>query len=183
MVTGRVPFQGQAMEVIRKHLAELPPPPRRFNPSLPPEIENAVLRALQKDRRQRFQSAPELAAAVSYRGRSPARRESTEQPPDLRAGVKPVTRLGLVITSGAQRGQRLSLTSDPTVLGRRSVNPGDPQISRHHAQIVVQGSAVWLEDLNSTNGTYHNGRRTFDRVLLQAGDEIRLGNTVLRVEG
>ena len=183
MVTGRVPFQGQALEVIRKHLAELPPPPRRFNPSLPPEVENAVLCALQKDRRRRFQSAPELAAAGSYRGRSPARRESTEQPPDFRAGVEPVTRLGLVITSGPQRGQRLSLTSAPTVLGRRSVNPGDPQISRSHAQIVVQGSAVWLEDLNSTNGTYHNGRQIFSRVLLQTGDEIRLGNTILRVEG
>jgi pSer/pThr/pTyr-binding forkhead associated (FHA) protein len=66
MVTGRVPFQGQALEVIRKHLTELPPPPRRFNPSLRPEIEQVVLQALHKDRRQRFQSAQELAAAVGY---------------------------------------------------------------------------------------------------------------------
>ena len=67
MVTGRVPFQGQALEVIHKHLTELPPAPRRFNPSLRPEIEQAVLQALHKDRRQRFQSAPDLAAAVGYR--------------------------------------------------------------------------------------------------------------------
>ena len=183
MVTGRVPFQGQALEVIRKHLTELPPPPRRFNPSLPPEIESVVLRALQKDPRRRFQSASELAAAVSYRGSSPVGKESKERPLSFRAGVEPVPGLGLVIASGPQRGQRLPLTSAPTVLGRRSVNPEDLQISRRHAQVVVQGGAVWLEDLNSTNGTYHNGRQIFSRVLLKGGDEIRLSNTVLRVEG
>lgn len=183
MVTGRVPFQGQALEVIRKHLTELPPRPRRFNPSLPPEIENAVLRALHKDRRQRFQSAPELAAAVGYRDRPQVAWESKEQPPGFRSGVEPVPVLGLVITSGSRRGQRIPLTSALTVLGRRGVNPEDLRISRRHAQVIVQGSTVWLEDLNSANGTYHNGRRIFGRVLLQGGDEIRLGNTILRVEG
>jgi len=182
MVTGRVPFPGQALEVIRKHLTELPPPPRRFNPSLPPEIENAVLRALHKDRRQRFQSALELAAAVGYRGRPPVRRESNEQPAGFRAGVEPVPLPSLTITSGPSHGQRIPLTAVPTVLGRRSVNPQDLQISRRHAQVVVQGSTVWLEDLNSANGTYHNGQRIFGKVLLKGGDEIRLGNTVLRIE-
>ena len=183
MVTGRVPFQGQALEVIRKHLAELPSPPRRLNPSLSPEIEAAVLRALHKDRRQRFQSAPELAAAVGYRYRSPVARRSKKQPPGFRTGAEPGPVLGLIIVGGSRRGQRIPLTPASTVLGRQSVNPADVQISRRHAQIVVQGGAVWLEDLNSANGTYHNGRRIFSRVLLKGGDAIQIGNTVLRFEG
>jgi len=182
MVTGRVPFQGQAMEVIRKHLTELPPPPRRFNPSLPPEIENAILRALQKDRRRRFQSALEFAAALGYRDKSSVTREGKKQPPSFQTSVETAPPLSLVITNGPLRGQKLLLTSALTVLGRQSVNPDDPQISRRHARIVVQGSVVWLEDLNSTNGTYHNGRRIFSQVLLKGGDEIRLGNTIVKVE-
>jgi serine/threonine protein kinase len=183
MVTGRVPFQGQSLEVIRKHLNEPPPPPRRFNPSLPPEIESAVLRALHKDRRQRFQSTSELATAVSYGGRSAASRENRKQLPGFRASMEPVPRLGLVVTNGPHRGQRLPLTNAPMALGRRRLNPQDMQISRRHAHVVVQGNTVWLEDLNSANGTYRNGQRVFGRVLLKGGDEIRLGNTILQVEG
>jgi serine/threonine protein kinase len=180
MVTGRAPFQGQALEVIRKHLTEPPPPPRRFNPNLPPEIETAVLRALHKDRRQRFQSAPELAAAVSYRGKPSISQESREQPLSFWTSAKPLP--VLIITSGSRRGQRIPLAPASTVLGRQSVNPGDVQISRRHAQVVIQGNAVWLEDLNSANGTYHNDRRIFGRVLLKGGDAIQIGNTILRFE-
>jgi len=59
----------------------------------------------------------------------------------------------------------------------------DRLISRQHARIIRRGQNLWLEDLNSTNGTYLNGQRIFEPVLLRAGDEIRLGASVLRVEG
>ena len=68
------------------------------------------------------------------------------------------------------------------VLGR---DPGadfvldDELASRRHAQIVGRGGGWFLEDLDSTNGTQHNGRRT-RRVALADGDTIRIGSTVLR---
>jgi len=183
MLTGRVPFQGQALEVIHKHLTELPLSPRRFNPSLPPAIENAVLCALHKDRRQRFQSAMELAVAVGYRGRPPGTQESREEPPTSRPVGEAELSVSLIITSGSRDGQRIPLIPPGVILGRQSVNPEDLQISRRHAQVLIQSGALWLEDLNSANGTYHNGRRVFGPVLLQGGDEIRVGNTILRLSG
>ena len=47
-------------------------------------------------------------------------------------------------------------------------------VSRHHAQISVEGSVCWIKDLNSTNGTFVNGRRIRRRPL-RDGDIINTG--------
>jgi type II secretory pathway predicted ATPase ExeA/pSer/pThr/pTyr-binding forkhead associated (FHA) protein len=47
-------------------------------------------------------------------------------------------------------------------------------VSRHHAQVTVEQGACWITDLNSTNGTYVNGRRVKKRIL-RDGDTIRIG--------
>ena len=62
------------------------------------------------------------------------------------------------------------------------VDPNDGLMSRQHARVFQQGQQFWLMDWKSTNGTYLNGQRIFDRALLQNGDEIRLGKNVLRFE-
>lgn len=56
-------------------------------------------------------------------------------------------------------------------------------ISRRHARIIRRGDAFYLEDLDSMNGTYLNrGKLSANTpVAFQDGDEIRLGNLVLRV--
>jgi serine/threonine-protein kinase len=61
MLTGSVPFQDDSsMSVLIKHLNEPPPPPRSRNPRLPVELEEAVLRLLEKDPARRFPSARDL---------------------------------------------------------------------------------------------------------------------------
>nr|NIN70144.1 FHA domain-containing protein [Anaerolineae bacterium]NIN99296.1 FHA domain-containing protein [Anaerolineae bacterium]NIQ82161.1 FHA domain-containing protein [Anaerolineae bacterium] len=62
------------------------------------------------------------------------------------------------------------------------IDPRDMLISREHARVFQQGQQLWLEDLDSTNGTFHNGRRIFGRVLLRDGDDLKLGNAVVRVQ-
>jgi pSer/pThr/pTyr-binding forkhead associated (FHA) protein len=56
-------------------------------------------------------------------------------------------------------------------------------VSRRHARIIRRGDEFYLEDLDSMNGTFLNGSRLpkHTPVLFQNGDEIRLGNLVLRV--
>lgn len=54
-------------------------------------------------------------------------------------------------------------------------------MSRQHAQIIIYGQTLWLEDLDSSNGTYLNNQRVFGRVPLQVGDELRLGGTLWRL--
>ncbi len=50
-----------------------------------------------------------------------------------------------------------------------------PKISRHHARVVVDGDDVTVEDLDSKNGTFVNGRSVTGPTSLAHGDELRLG--------
>lgn len=55
----------------------------------------------------------------------------------------------------------------------------DPNVSRHHARIVVGPQRAELEDLGSKNGTLRNGERIAGSVELNDKDEIRLGSATL----
>jgi pSer/pThr/pTyr-binding forkhead associated (FHA) protein len=55
----------------------------------------------------------------------------------------------------------------------------DVAASREHARIHVRGAGAAIEDLGSRNGTYVNGQR-ITAARLHPGDEIRIGDTVLR---
>ncbi len=58
---------------------------------------------------------------------------------------------------------------------------GDASVSRLHARIIREGKEYYLEDLNSTNGTFKNGLRLqpYEKRKLEAGDEIKCGRVVL----
>lgn len=62
-------------------------------------------------------------------------------------------------------------------IGRRSTNDvciPDLSISGTHAKITLQDGHAWLEDLNSTNGTYVNGQ-IISRHSISNGDDIMMG--------
>ena len=52
-----------------------------------------------------------------------------------------------------------------------------PGVSARHAELCWDGKAVWLRDLDSTNGTYVNGRRIGGATRITASDRVTLGNT------
>lgn len=56
----------------------------------------------------------------------------------------------------------------------------DASVSRIHARIYKEGSTVYLEDLNSTNGTFKNGLRMqpYEKRRLEEDDEIRFGKVL-----
>src|SRR4051812_27295075 len=65
MLTGRLPFDGDsAVTIALKQVAEPPVPPRAIVPSVPPELEAVVLRALAKAPAQRFQDADEMITVL-----------------------------------------------------------------------------------------------------------------------
>ncbi|HEX2571645.1 MAG TPA: serine/threonine-protein kinase [Polyangia bacterium] len=65
MVTGRLPFEGASgMEVLMRHVREKPPSPRTFVPGLSRAIEALILRALEKERGERWQDAEAFLAAL-----------------------------------------------------------------------------------------------------------------------
>lgn len=61
---GAVPFQGTAMQVVMQHLLDSPPPLRQQMPTLPPAVEQVVLKALSKDPHHRFRTIAEFAVAL-----------------------------------------------------------------------------------------------------------------------
>jgi predicted component of type VI protein secretion system len=90
----------------------------------------------------------------------------------------------LEIVEGAQAGRQVPV--DAVVdIGRDSSLPlaleEDNQVSRRHARIAVQGGSVVVEDLGSTNGTYVNDQPISTPRLLNPGDKVRVGLTVLEL--
>ena len=57
----------------------------------------------------------------------------------------------------------------------------DMSVSRMHARITKEKDGFYLEDLNSTNGTWKNGLRLqpYEKRKLEKEDEIKLGKVVL----
>lgn len=74
------------------------------------------------------------------------------------------------------------LTKDRTSLGRRPYNDiviDNLAVSGEHAVLQMSGNEVYLEDLNSTNGTYVNGKAV-KKQLLQNNDTIEIGKYKIR---
>ena len=65
MLTGEPPFMGQHAVIIgMKHQMEPPVPPRQHNPTIPEYIEKALLKALAKERTERYPDMPSFLAAL-----------------------------------------------------------------------------------------------------------------------
>jgi pSer/pThr/pTyr-binding forkhead associated (FHA) protein len=73
--------------------------------------------------------------------------------------------------------KEVQLTKDRTSLGRRPYNDiviDNLAVSGEHAVLQMSGNDVHLEDLNSTNGTYVNGKAV-KKQLLQNSDTVEIG--------
>ena len=114
---------------------------------------------------------PAAAAAAGLRRGTPARRS---------------VRLVVQRSPSLEEGQEFPLNSAPVTVGRGGQNDlvldGDEFASARHARIELRGDGAWVQDLDSTNGTYVNGSRVAGAQRLGAGDVLRVGETDLRVE-
>lgn len=65
MLTGRVPFASDSeFELMKAQVEQLPTPPREFAPSIPEQVEWAILCATEKDPEKRFQTAGAFGGAI-----------------------------------------------------------------------------------------------------------------------
>lgn len=149
-------------------------------------------------------SIGEFGIATRMTQRSPGRAEpeqgeEPEPPPRLEAGAtmvyKPRTplpddgqpaevALAQEIVTLTMDGIRHEVDKRRFVLGRAKdcdIQLTDPNVSRRHAEVRQEGLAYWLIDLDSTNGSQVNGRRTA-RAKLESGDVVTVGSTELVFE-
>ncbi len=83
--------------------------------------------------------------------------------------------------SSAQNN-RFSLAQGKLSIGRGSENDiqlEDNMVSKFHARVYEQDGQFYIDDLNSGNGTWVNGKKIRELHPLREGDEIRVGDYVM----
>ena len=90
----------------------------------------------------------------------------------------------LRVVSGPNAGLTVDVDEE-VVIGREDSDLAidDEEMSRRHAVVRRHANRLQVEDLGSTNGTFVDGTRIAEPTLLGGGAEIKVGTTVLVVEG
>jgi hypothetical protein len=86
----------------------------------------------------------------------------------------------LVITSGSKAGTEFPLASDPITIGRSSDSSlviRDDYTSTHHARLMLWHDDWMLQDLDSTNGTFLNGKRVTVPTKVPLNTPVKIGAT------
>ncbi len=90
----------------------------------------------------------------------------------------------IVITSGPKAGLELPLGNEPLTIGRSSESGlviRDDYTSSHHARLVLWGEQWMIQDLDSTNGTWHDGLRVAAPAPVTVGAPIKVGATTFEL--
>jgi pSer/pThr/pTyr-binding forkhead associated (FHA) protein len=91
----------------------------------------------------------------------------------------------LVRMNGPQQDRRIDLPGTVCSLGRdptADIRLEEESVSKQHARLTFEADTFHIEDLESSNGTYVNGRRVHGRTELRPGDLVRLGAVILKLE-
>lgn len=106
---------------------------------------------------------------------------------DALRSAKPRAPQGAIVAREGSVRREVTLTADPITVGRDPKNDivlDDRRVSRRHAEVRLRLGRYTLYDLQSTNGTFVNGRRIAEMVLSD-DDRITIGGAelVVRLEG
>lgn len=110
-------------------------------------------------------------------------REFKQQADKLATQKKPAITLSIKMEEGKESVRQFS---QPQIMIGRDTKADlaimDEALSAHHARLTHHHGQWWLEDLNSTNGTYLNRERLTIPAVVITGDHFKCGNTVFSIE-
>ncbi|CAN7145190.1 FHA domain-containing protein [Microbacterium sp. LjRoot45] len=134
---------------------------------------------------------PTAAAAAPAASASPAAVTAPVAPAPVArpsaGGIEKATRdavTRIVITSGPKAGLEVPIGSEPVTIGRSSESGlviRDDYTSSHHARLLLWGEQWMIQDLDSTNGTWHDGERVTTPVPVILGATIKVGATTFEL--
>lgn len=129
------------------------------------------------------QVPPPAATPVAASG--PAASPAAPSRPSKKGGAATTETVErIVITSGPKAGLELPLTNEPLTIGRSSESGlviRDDYTSSHHARLVLWGDQWMIQDLDSTNGTWHDGARVQAPTPVTIGAPIKVGATTFEL--
>lgn len=126
-------------------------------------------------------------AGPTLRGSGSASRKPSRVKAARRDGLPMTPPAGpaqLVVVEPAEQRGRSFVLADETTVGRAagcSVTVDDTFVSQIHARVFRRDGQFLVEDLGSTNGTYLNRKKVAGPMVMQRGDRLQVGNTVLEL--
>ncbi len=135
---------------------------------------------LREDYSQSMRQAMEgyaVAEEAEYKAENHGRTIFIEEKPDTTPHVyRLYTPEGRLLTSLEKSTMSIGKKKDEVDLVLEDIS-----VSRIHARLTEDNGNIYLEDLNSTNGTFKNGLRMlpYEKKKLEEGDEIKCGKVIL----
>ena len=146
------------------------------------EVKTPKARPIQQRQAAPQQPAAAHANAGTIEQQRPAAAPKGRKPPKGRGGK--AGRL-VILEPKHRRGMAVAIAGEIT-LGRDDTCTiaiqDDSYVSTLHLRIYDYDGQPMVEDLGSTNGTFHNGNRLHGSKLLQPGDRIQVGTTVIEAQ-
>jgi pSer/pThr/pTyr-binding forkhead associated (FHA) protein len=110
-------------------------------------------------------------------------RELKQQGDKLATQKKPAITLTIKMEQGQETQKQFS--QPQIMIGRDTkcdVSTMDEALSAHHARLTHHHGQWWLEDLNSTNGTFLNREKLTTPAVVITGDHFKCGNTLFSIQ-
>ena len=124
--TGRVPFDGDdAISVALKQVNELPVPPSQINPGIDSDLERIILKCMEKDPANRFQTADELRQVLN--AYATGRAVNVAEPTRVIPGVVPGAGMGATETRVMAADGTQQMARPAGVMGQTAARPAPQQ--------------------------------------------------------
>lgn len=134
-----------------------------------------------KARKDKAQPAAAGAAGAAAAPAAAAPKREPAKAPEPPAGsATSASASTLVIVAGTRAGERITLGREPITIGRSSDSTlilKDDYTSTHHARLVLWNDGWMIQDLDSTNGTFLNGKRISSPTPVPLGVPVKVGAT------
>jgi serine/threonine protein kinase len=178
LLTGQPPYDdGTPLRTILKVISpDMPPPVRERRPEVPAKLEALCMKCLAKEPAGRYASARELAEELRRFRAAPG--SKSREPASSRRSSMPA-----VYLVAEKTGKQVRITGKTTVIGRASecdIILRVADVSKRHCQILLTREGVFLEDLDSANGTRINGEAVA-RTQLQDGDVLEIAGHLFTI--